>query len=185
MIQFHADALWFRTPEGEVVPYSAEAVALELSGDTGDLLDPEMVCHAAQAVLHYFKKDLGRSQVSVGEFAQALAGVLRGLGLTAEKEPEVPAPERVAEADLRRLACEAGEAFELGFFSRLRTEFQQTLTHSPRMVRFRGLRGCVKQLTGARRWNPRCQRLNDQIVDYLRQCLSAEKRSQPCSLVVV
>jgi len=185
MIQFHADALWFRTPEGEVVPCSAEAVALELSGDSGDLLDPEVVCHAAQAVLHYFKNDLGRSQVSVGEFAQTLAGVLRGLGLTTDKEPEVPAPERMAEADLRRLACEVGEVFELGFFSRLRAEFRQALTHSPRVIRFRGLRSCVRQLTGARRWNPRCQRLNDQIVDYLRQCLSAEERSQPCSLVVV
>jgi hypothetical protein len=185
MIQFHADALWFRTPEGEVVPCSAETVALELSGDTGSLLDPEVVCHAAQAVLHYFKTDLGRSQVSVGEFAQTLATVLRGLRLTTEKEPEVPTPERVAEADLRRLACEAGEGFELVFFSRLRTELRQTLTHSPRMVRFRGLRACVKQLTGAGRWSPRCQRMNDQIVDYLRQCLSAEERSQPCSLVVV
>ena len=185
MIEFHADALWFRTPEGEVVPCSVEAVALEFSGDAGSLLDPEVICHAAQAVLHYFKTDLGRSHVSVGEFAETLATVLRGLGLTLEKEPEVPAPERVAEADLRRLACEAGEGFELVFFSRLRTELHQTLTHSPRMVRFRGLRGCVKQLMGAHRWNPRCQRMNDQIVDYLRRCLGAEDHRQPCSLVVI
>jgi len=185
MIQFHTDALWFRTPEGQLVPCSAEAVALELSGDTGGLLDPEMVYHAAQAVLHYFKQDLGRSQVSVGEFAQTLATVLRGLGMSPATEPEAPAPERVAEADLRRLACEAGEGFELGFFSRLRTELRQTLMHSPRVVRFRGLRGCVKRLTGAGRWSPRCQQMNDHIVDYLRECLGAEECSQPCSLVVV
>jgi hypothetical protein len=185
MIQFRADALWFRTPEGEIVPCSAEAVALEFSGDTDSLLDPEVVCHAAQAVLHYFKTDLGRSQVSVGEFAQTLATVLKGLGLSTEGESERPTPEPAAEADLRRLACEAGESFELGFFSRLRTELHQTLVRSPRVVRFRGLRACVKQLTGAGRWSPRCQRMNDHIVDYLRHCLSAEGRSQPCSLIVL
>ncbi len=185
MIDFDADALWYRTPEGELAACSWEALAGEWVGPGGEALDAEVVSHAAQAVLHYLKTELGRSRVSVSEFGRTLAMVLRGLGLAADREPEVPAPERVAEADLRRLACEAGEGFELVFFARLRTELRQTLAHSPRMVRFRGLRGCVKQLAGAERWTPRCQQLNDQIVDYLRRCLGADGRAQPCSLVVV
>jgi hypothetical protein len=185
MIQFHPDTLWFQTPEGETIPRSVETVALELCDEVGSCVDPELVAHAAQAVLHYFKEDLGRSQVSVGEFAQALATVLRALGRPLEPGAARPSPNGPVETDLRRLACEEGGGFELGFFPRLRRELRQTLAGSPRVVRFRGLRGCVKQLAGARRWNPRCQRINDQIVDYLRQCLLAEGGSQPCSLVVL
>jgi hypothetical protein len=51
-------------------------------------------------------------------------------------------------------------------------------------VRFRGLRGCVKQLAGARRWSHRCERLQDQIVEYLRGCLTAEPEQNECALVV-
>ena len=184
MIQFHADALWFQTPDGETIPRSVEVVALELCDDAGSSLDPELVGHAAQAVLHYFKEDLGRSQVSVGEFAQTLATVLRGLGLALHPAPGTLAPDRPRETDLRRLACEAGSGFELTFFARLRAELRIMLAQSPRLARFHGLRGCVKQLAGAQRWNLRCQQINDQIVDYLRRCLSAEGSSQSCSLII-
>jgi hypothetical protein len=51
-------------------------------------------------------------------------------------------------------------------------------------VRFRGLRGCVKQLAGTRRWTSRCEQLQDQIVEYLRGCLSAETAQNNCALVV-
>jgi hypothetical protein len=52
------------------------------------------------------------------------------------------------------------------------------------VLRFRGLRGCVKQLTGARRWCVRCQDLEGEIVAYLRQCLSAESAPEEFALVV-
>jgi hypothetical protein len=52
------------------------------------------------------------------------------------------------------------------------------------MVRFRGLRGCVKQLAGARRWGPRCRTLEGEIVAYLRECLSAEPGPLDCALWV-
>ena len=58
------------------------------------------------------------------------------------------------------------------------------LKQSPRVLYFRGLRGCVKQLAGARRWSGRCQELHDHIVDYMRGCLTAEASGNPCALVV-
>jgi len=58
------------------------------------------------------------------------------------------------------------------------------LRQSPQLVRFRGLRGCVKHLAGARRWSARCENLQDQIVEYLRQCLTAEPEQTHCALVV-
>jgi hypothetical protein len=46
------------------------------------------------------------------------------------------------------------------------------------------LRGCAKQLAGARRWSTRCEKMQEQIVEYLRQCLTAELEPNDCALVV-
>src|SRR5437773_1161564 len=74
--------------------------------------------------------------------------------------------------------------FELVFFPRLRDELRKSLQESPGVVRFQGLRSCVKQLVGAHRWSPRCQKLSDQIVAFLRLCWSSEVATAGCALVV-
>jgi hypothetical protein len=73
---------------------------------------------------------------------------------------------------------------ELFFFPKLRDELRQQLRQSPRVLRFRGLRGCVKQLAGARRWSARCEKMQEQVVEYLRGCLTAEPEKSECALVV-
>jgi len=83
------------------------------------------------------------------------------------------------------LAAAAGKGFELMFFPHLREEMRNKLEESPHVLRFHGLRGCVKQLSGAERWNRRCQNLNDQIVEYLRSCWQTEQASLSCALIVV
>jgi hypothetical protein len=82
MIQLNPDCLVFQTADGDYIPCSAEFVTLELIGDAADLLDPELIQDASAAVLHYFKYELGRTHVSVGEFSMALEKVLRGFGLS-------------------------------------------------------------------------------------------------------
>jgi hypothetical protein len=186
MIQMHPDTLMFETSDGEIIPCSAEQVTIEFMGEATSELDPELIRNAARAVLHYFKVEQGKNQVSVGEFAQALTSVLRGLGLQVRESGANPvtAQAPITESDLRQLASDSGKGFELAFFVGLRAELRSKLRQSPCVLRFKGLRGCVKQLAGARRWNGRCQQLNDQIVDYLRTCLLSEKRPSACSLVV-
>jgi hypothetical protein len=190
MIQLKPDALFFKISSGEIIPCSAEQVTVEFIGDAKGLLDPQLVHHAAHAVLHYFKVEQGKNQVSVGEFAQALATVLRGLGIEV-RESDGPGDSALvsemrpmAEADLRQLAFDSGKGYELLFFNRLRAELRCQLSHSPQVIRFKGLRGCVKQLAGVRRWNGRCQQLNDQIVGYLRDCLNTENHPDSCSMLV-
>ena len=185
MIRLHSDCLMFQMPEGGAIPCSAESVTIQLIGDVAGPLDPELVRNAARAVLHYFKVDQGREFVSASEFSEALASVLRGFGLAVTEGHATEKRRRVTESDLRRLACESGKGFELAFFPRLRDQLRRHLDQAPHVVRFSGLRGCVKQLAGARRWSGRCQKLNDQIVDYLRNCLSAEPGSKDCALLVV
>ena len=183
MISLASGCMLFELPSGESIPFSAEMISIEVMGDGVAAVDPHVVQHAATSVFHYFKYDLARQTVSVGEFAEALEKVLRGLGFQVENEQAGGASPMVV-ADLGRLAHESGDARELLFFPRLRDELRTQLRQSPRIVHFRGLRSCVKQLAGARRWSPRCQGLHDQIVDFLRECLGAEAREAECALVV-
>ncbi len=190
MIQLKSDCLIFQTNDGEQVPCSAEWVTLELMGEGAQLVDPEVVRHASAAVLHYFKHELQRQFVSVAEFAAALEKVLRSFGLSVYADNETQASpdeeRRVLDCNLQALATSAvAEGFELLFFPQLRQELQKQLQQGPQVLRFRGLRGCVKQLAGTPRWNQRCQNLNDQIVDFLRSCWETEHASHSCALVVL
>jgi len=195
MILLRPDCLVFRTTDGEDVPCSAYEVTVELMGTSTKWLDADLVGHAAEAVLHYFKSEKGQNTVSVAEFSEALERVLRGLGLDVKaagkdtpslssKDSAPMSPPRVVEADLRALAGESDPGCELVFFPRLRDAVRRELDGSPTVLRFSGLRDCVKQLTGAKRWNTDCQSLNDQIVEYLRTSLRSEQSGSNCAMVV-
>jgi hypothetical protein len=183
MILLRPDCLVFKTSSGENVPCSAQEVTLELLGEAVNQLDEQMVQNAAHAVLHYFRTELERTVVTIGEFAETLAKVLRELGLEVNT-PAHDACRRVVDSDLRPLAIGKDGVCELVFFQMLRAELRNRLEMGPQVVRFTGLRGCVKEMVGARRWTQRCQQLNDQIVDYLRDCLCLEERGSGCALVV-
>ncbi len=83
-------------------------------GEGAALVDPEVVRHASAAVLHYFKHELQRQFVSVGEFAVALEKVLRSFGLSvyadfeAERWPAPKKQRRVLESNLHQLASSRG-----------------------------------------------------------------------------
>lgn len=174
MIALASDCLVVQMPGGEAIPCSAEMVCVEVEGDLAGALDPEFVTHATSAVFHYFKHELGRKAVSAGELAGALEKVLRGFALTIPTESPSSATSPVTEADLRLLALDCGHSRELMFFPRLRDELRRQLRQGPRVLRFCGLRGCVKHLAGAQRWSERCRTLQTEILDYLRECLKAE-----------
>ena len=184
MIALSSDCLLFQLANGESVPCSAEMISFEISGNSGGLLDPEVLHHAAASVFHYFKTELERESVTVGEFAHALEKVLRNLGFVIRAGSIEPHSREAIETDLAMLANEAADSLELFFFPRLRNELRSQLRQAPRILRFRGLRGCAKQLVRARRWSHRCERMQDQIVEYLRQCFSAESEQNDCALVV-
>ena len=182
MIALHSDCLMFQFANGESIACSAEMICVEVHGNSNGLLDPELLQHATASVFHYFKKELDRQTVTVGEFANALEKVLRGFGLTLRSGHCDGGTLDILEADLRLIARESGGNLELFFFPRLRDALRTQLQHSPRVLRFRGLRGCAKELAGAQRWSHRCEKVQEQIVEYLRSCLTAE--STGCSLVV-
>ncbi len=182
MITLAQDCLLFRLENGEQVPFSAEMISVELIGETARWIDPEMACHAAKAVFHYFKQELRRQSVTAEEFAGAMQKVLGGFKLnepdSAQRNLDVP------ESDLLRLARETAAGCELLFFPSLRDELRQHLRQKPRLVRFRGLRACVKEMAGAQRWTARCRELEERIVVFLRECAGADTGQTDLALVV-
>jgi hypothetical protein len=184
VITLAADCLLFELATGESIPYSADMVSVELADSTTEHFDSEFVRDATQAVFHYFKHELGRRSVSVVEFEGALQKVLQDFAATAQPPTPPDSSRRVLECDLCWLALESGQGRELLFFPRLRAELQRHLQQYPRVLRFHGLRDCVKQLTGARRWNGRCRTLEGEIVEYLRGCLGAEPAPVEVALIV-
>src|SRR6266404_39866 len=118
MIALAQNCLLFRLADGESIPFTADMIAVELVDETARRFDAEFVLHAANAVFHYFKRDLGRESVTVPEFAEALEKVLRGFSPSAARYGIAAFP--VLESDLRQLAAESGKGCELFFFRLLR-----------------------------------------------------------------
>ena len=81
-----------------------------------------------------------------------------------------PPPLRIS---LAEIAQQAGDGFELAFFRLLRERLAETCVTGSHQVQCYGLRQGVKILQRARRWGARCQRLAEEIAEFLR----AELRS--------
>ena len=179
MIQLRPDCLWVEKDAGQTIACSSEQITIELMGGAAEGMDPEVVRQAAAGVLHYFKVELGKEFVTVGEFAAALAKVLNGFGLDIQSAALVEGvASRVVTLDLGELARKCGKDFELAFFMRLRETLRSSLADSPKTVQFQGLRSCVKELAGARRWTARCRELQEQSVNFLRECLEQEAKGR-------
>jgi hypothetical protein len=182
MILLADNCLVFQTDSGENIPYTAESISVEVLGDSAKLFDSEFIKHAAAAVFHYYRDELGRDTVTVAEFSLSLEKVLRGFKLT--PRASAAGGPLVLQSDLCQLTPGSEGSCELFFFPRLRDELQTLLRQNPNLLCFQGLRPCVKQLAGAQRWTRRCQDLHDQIVESLRSWMSRENLGVSCALVV-
>lgn len=183
MILLASDYLLFELESGEYLPFSADTLTVELAGSDEAPFDADFLEHATKAVFHFFRHELHREAVTVMEFSSAMEHVLRGFLQEAGGSRGAFGERFTPDADLCQLAEDANGA-ELLFFTRLRDELRHRLQAAPHLLRFRGLRGCVKQLAGVRRWSPRCQDLHDRIVEYLRACAAVDSAGKDCALVV-
>src|SRR4051812_7680234 len=112
MILLRHDCLAFKNAEGESIPGSATEFAVELIGEALTMLDEEIVTNAAHAVLHYFKEELGRTTINIGEFSNALEETLQKLGFKIKAAPPEAAETRVVTTNLDDLALKLGIGYE-------------------------------------------------------------------------
>lgn len=183
MILLAEDFLLFELPNGSSVPLRPEMIRFEVPETANTVLDADTVNQAAAAVFHYFKHELKLSSISLGEFTLALAKVLRELEVAAAAADSTDNKFTRVESDLGKIAG-AVDGVELLFFAELRKALRAHLSKSPVTLHFKGLRDCVKRLSGSQRWTNRCQALSDQIVAFMRRCLEAEAGERTCTMIV-
>lgn len=186
MIALREDCFLVAKDDGNFIPCSIEDLTLEIAGGAADQVDREWLSQAAAGVIHYFKHELGKEQVTPEEFAAALSKVLQGFGLVAEisAEKTTLVNRRVLMADLRKIACDAGKLGELEFFRLLQERFSEIVAEGPDTMEFFGLRGCVKQLTGRKHWCHVCAEYQAEIVERLRCWYGQQAQAVKASLVV-
>jgi hypothetical protein len=143
-----------------------------------------MLQQAIAAVFHYFTRERRQQSVRAADFSLALEKVLQGFGFALSHRKYFRWLPAEFESDLRQLAQESDGGAELIFFPRLRAELKKQLRQGARVVRFHGLRGCVKHLAGVRRWSASCQTLRDRIVEHVRSCAAADNAGRECTLIV-
>ena len=192
MIELRRDCIWLAQAGGEAIHCSVEDLTFEVVGTGADKVEPEVLRNAAAGVLHYFKAELGKVRITLGEFAEALGRVLSGLGYAVEVmgpdedrgSGEIRQESVLQTTDLCAVACAAGKMGELEFFPRLRTLLREQLAGAPRTVQFHGLRPAVKQLLGRKHWTQECGELEQRILESLRGWWLKEGRNIPTRLVV-
>lgn len=171
MICLLNDQIFLGSPGEGAVPCSIDQITLELVGSAVGHVKPEVLREATAAVLHYFKEEMGRIQITPEEFGEALGKVLTGLGVSIEITEVLSEPAGscvTIREDLRALAMEAGKLGELGFFPKLHEVLRRSLEEGGTTVEFRGLRPAVKQLLGRKHWNQSCRELEERILETLR-----------------
>ncbi|MDC0325271.1 hypothetical protein OAM01_00775 [bacterium] len=185
MIQLNPDCVVLELDSGNTLPCSVELMTFELLGETASWIDPEILKNVNQAVILYLRDELGKHLVTFHEFSEVLEQVLRGFGFEMTLAPSVDQPSgRVEKTDISDWLERKDSGFELMMFQRLRQELSKKLTNEPPCVLWiHGLRNCVKNHLGARRWSRKCQDLNDHLISFIRDCFDRNANSG-CSLVV-
>lgn len=153
----------------EVVQYDARwledsiVAAAERAGHD----DWWIAADVAKGVIEYLRQRYPANTISVEELYAKVARALAVLGwddIAAELKVGAP-PLRIS---LAEIAAEAGDGFELVFFRLLRERLAETCMTGSLQVQCYGLRQGVKILQRARRWGARCQRLAEEIAEFLR-----------------
>jgi hypothetical protein len=182
MIQQNHHSIYLLLPNGEKLPLLAHSVAINLcqenTADGG--MESWQIEEMAEALIYHLRVDLKRDTIPLEEFAAALSKLtaICGGNDAALQASIVPA------TDLYELAQATGGGFELGFFQSVERAIQEFRQRNTRLVRFVRLHSCVKLLVGAKNWGKSCQRVNDDIVSFIRSRMLQDAEKAPVVFAV-
>jgi hypothetical protein len=122
----------------------------------------------ARGVMDYLERDYKGTVIALPALLDRVRALLHRLDCAdvAAHLDASPPPLTLA---LPQLATDAGNGFELAFFSSLRHRLLAGQAHGIREVRLSGLRLCVQSLRGAAKWRKDCESLAREILDFIRQ----------------
>lgn len=184
MIQLLEDMVWVKFEDGHMAPFDEQRLALSIQdvAERAGHSDWWLAESVAAAVHAYAVKCRSDSVIPSREIVEIVVAVLATLGF--EKISEAYAGhEHCAAIHLNDLAAKMGAAaFELEFFRQLDHELKAASDHRLSVIEVDGLRACVMQLRGARRWNSGCRKLAEEIVEYVRERVARVRPAKAADL---
>ena len=153
----------------EVVQYDARWLedSIMAAAERAGHADWWIASDIAKGIIEYLRQRYPANTITVDELYEKISRALGVLGwedVAAELQVGPP-PLRIS---LAEIAKEAGDGFELAFFRLLRERLAETCVTGAQQVQCYGLKPGVKILQRARRWGDRCQRLAEEIAEFLR-----------------
>jgi hypothetical protein len=169
MIQLHTDVLWVRAEDGRLVPFDEQRLAQSIQRVAENVGHSDWwLAESIAAAVHAFAtKSRSEPVISSKEIAEIVATVLATLGYDWISEAYAGDANHVA-IHLNELAWRTNAGFELEFFQQLDHALSAAANRRLVAMRIDGLRACVMQLRGARRWTAECRRLAEDIVEHVR-----------------
>lgn len=183
MILAREEIAWVRSEDGRLTPFDAHRLAdsIQLAARGAGHADWWLAESVAAAVQLYARQCLRGSTIAMQEMVEIVVAVLSALGYTEISEAYAQQRRRVR-IQLDELSARADEVFELRFFRELDGALNAATDKRLSLLEVRGLRRCVMQLRGVRRWDAACRRLAEEIVQYIRARVTRMRPQRAASL---
>ncbi|HTS18213.1 MAG TPA: ATP cone domain-containing protein [Verrucomicrobiae bacterium] len=183
MIQLQEGVLWVEAADGRRTPFDEQQLALSIQKAAASVGQCDWwLAESIAAAVHAFGKQSRREPVITSrEISEIVAAVLATLGYDWISEAYDGGVNRVA-IHLNELVWRTDAAFELEFFRQLDRALGAATDHDLIAMRIDGLRACVMQLRGARRWTAECRRLAEEIVEHVRGRVAGMRTPEAASL---
>jgi ATP cone domain len=183
VIRAHDNIAWVKFDDGHLAPFDERRLALSIQSVAERLGDSDWwLAESIAAAVHAFAvKCHSNSIIASKEIADVVVSVLSMLGFK-ELAQAYTNQRRRAAIHLGDLAGRVGTAFELEFFRQLDHALVAAADQRLSLLEVDGLRTCVMQLCGARRWTAGCRRFAEDIVEYVRERVVRVRPSQAVCL---
>lgn len=185
MIQLNTDVLWVKFGDGRLAPFDEQRLALSIQEVAERVGHSDWwLAESIAAAVHVFAvKSRSDGVIPSSEIAEVVTMVLSTLGYQGISEAYAGGADHVA-IHLHELAGRMNAAYELEFFQRLDRALGAAANRRLLVIEVDGLRTCVMQLRGARRWSASCRRLAEDIVEHVRGRIACMRPPQAACLKV-
>ncbi len=144
------------------------ARVLALAAHRAGQPDWPLAPHVAESVQAWLASLTDRTTMPAASFTRAVREALKAIGF-AEIGACFEASSPFARISLVEIAQQAGNGFELAFFSALEARLREVFLGGGSYCELHSLGPCVKILRGRRRWSAGCGSLRAEIVAFARR----------------
>jgi len=124
--------------------------------------------HVAESVHWWLKMLNDRPSMPVAGFVRAVSAALKAIGYE-EIGTAFEAASPFARISLAEIAQEAGNGFELAFFTGLDRALREVFASGSTYCELHSIEPCVRILRQQRHWSSNCETLRDEIVSFARK----------------